>query len=59
MTDKEKDLIEEKKERDTNKTPHSDVYSDIEGVDPETGVEIPTDEAVDEAKDWVDNENRR
>lgn len=51
--------IEEKEERNINKSPHSDVYGDIEGVDPETKVEIPTEDAVDEAKRWVDEENRR
>ena len=29
-----------------------------EGKDPETGIEIPTDQEVEEAKEWVDNENR-
>ena len=36
----------------------SDLYAKTEGQDPETGIEIPTEEAVEEAKEWVDNENR-
>ena len=40
-------------------TPASDVYSKLDGKDPETGVEIPSEVAVEEAKEWVDEENRR
>lgn len=36
-----------------------DVYSNIESRDPETGVETPTEDAVHEAKAWVDEENRK
>lgn len=57
-----KDLEEKKIEADTSQRegecgcdkPSSDVYSNVEGKDAETGVEIPTDEAVEEAKEWVD-----
>lgn len=38
--------------------PASDIYSNV-NKDPETCVEIPTEEAVEEAKEWVDEENRR
>lgn len=36
----------------------SDLYSKTECKDSETGVEIPTEEAVEEAKEWVDNQNQ-
>ncbi|WBW49889.1 DUF3787 domain-containing protein [Peptoniphilus equinus] len=39
--------------------PASDVYSKAAGKDPETGVEQPTEEAVIEAKEWVDQQNQR
>ena len=74
MTDnkKEKDLIEnsttlsdakkkemkanmdQQKEINSEDRPDSDIYAKTEGQDPE----IPTDEEVEEAKEWVDNENR-
>lgn len=44
---------------DPEKTPASDVYGQLKGKDPETGVEIPSEEAVEEAKEWVDEVNRR
>lgn len=43
-----------KKER-----PQSDVYSDTECTLEDSNVAIPSDEAVEEAKQWVDEENRR
>lgn len=39
-------------------TPASDLYGEIEGKDPETCVEIPTEEAVEEAREWTE-ENQR
>lgn len=39
--------------------PASDLYSKTSGKDPETGVEIPTEDAVEEAKEWASNQNRR
>ncbi|NLY21028.1 MAG: DUF3787 domain-containing protein [Tissierellia bacterium] len=42
-----------------DKIPASDIYSDILCKEEETGVEIPTEDAVEDAKDWVDQENRR
>ena len=36
----------------------SDIYAKSEGKDPETGVEIPTEASVEEAKEWVDNQNQ-
>ncbi len=35
----------------------TDVYSKTESVDPDTGVAYPTETSVEEAMDWVDNEN--
>ncbi len=40
-------------------TPAGDVYGQIEGKDSETGVQVPTDAAVEEAKEWVDEVNQR
>ena len=51
--------LEQQKEIDNDDRAQSDVYAKTEGKDPETGVEIPTEESVEEAKDWVDNQNRR
>ncbi len=39
--------------------PQSDVYSDTECTLEDSNVAIPSDEAVEEAKQWVDEENRR
>ncbi|MBU5668615.1 DUF3787 domain-containing protein [Peptoniphilus sp. MSJ-1] len=50
--------IEQQKEIKESDRPDSDVYSKTEGKDPETGIEIPTDEAVEEAKEWVDEQNQ-
>ena len=51
--------LEQQKEIDNDDRAQSDVYAKTEGKDPETGVEITTEESVEEAKDWVDNQNRR
>lgn len=50
--------MDQQKEINPNDRPYSDIYAKTEGKDPETGIEIPTDEEVEEAKEWVDNENR-
>ncbi len=39
--------------------PQSDVYSDTECHLEDSNVAIPSDDAVEEAKSWVDDENRR
>lgn len=39
--------------------PQSDVYSSTECHLEDSNVAVPTDEAVAEAKEWVDDENRR
>lgn len=57
-----KDLEDKKVEAETSQRqgecgcekPSSDLYSNVEGKDSETGVEIPTEEAVEEAKEWVE-----
>lgn len=50
--------MDQQKEVNPNDRADSDLYAKTEGQDPETGIEIPTDDEVEEAKDWVDNENR-
>ena len=50
--------MDQQKEIKPEDRPDSDLYAKTEGQDPETGIEIPTDESVEEAKEWVDNENR-
>ncbi|EFR33590.1 conserved hypothetical protein [Peptoniphilus harei ACS-146-V-Sch2b] len=50
--------MDQQKEIKPEDRPDSDLYAKTEGQDPETGIEIPTEEAVEEAKEWVDNENR-
>lgn len=39
--------------------PQSNLYQDLEGTEKETNVEVPTDDAVEDIKEWVDEENRR
>lgn len=50
--------MDQQKEINHSDRPDSDLYAKTEGQDPETGIEIPTEESVEEAKEWVDNENR-
>lgn len=50
--------MDQQKEINPNERADSDLYAKTEGQDPETGIEIPTDDEVEEAKNWVDNENR-
>ncbi|MDD7363500.1 MAG: DUF3787 domain-containing protein [Peptoniphilus sp.] len=40
------------------KSPASDIYGEVEGKDPETRVEVPTDEAVEKSMEWI-NENAK
>ena len=44
--------------RDENLKPQSNLYQDVEGYEKDTNVEVPTDESVKDAKEWVDEENR-
>ena len=53
-----KSNMDQQKEINPKDRADSDLYAKTEGQDPETGIEIPTDDEVEEAKDWVDNENR-
>lgn len=57
---RQKKIDAEMEQRDvgSSEKPSSDLYSSIESRDAETGVEIPTDEAVEEAREWIE-ENRR
>lgn len=50
--------MDQQKQIKSENRPDSDVYSKTERKDPETGIEIPTENSVEEAKEWVDNENR-
>lgn len=50
--------MDQQKQINSENRPDSDVYAKTEGKDPETGIEIPTENSVEEAKEWVDNENR-
>lgn len=50
--------IDQQREIKPEDRPDSDVYAKTKGKDPKTGIEIPTDAEVEEAKEWVDKENR-
>ncbi len=54
-----KDLVCRITEDGKETIPASDIYGEIECKEEETGVEIPTEDAVEDAKEWVDQENRR
>ena len=60
MSKKEQEAQARREQENQNDkhAPASDIYSKVEGKDPETGVEIPTDEAVKESVEWV-NENAK
>lgn len=49
----------EKNKKEIEKRPSTatDIYSNTECWTKDAKVAIPTEEAVEEAKDWVDNEN--
>jgi pyruvate formate-lyase activating enzyme-like uncharacterized protein len=51
--------LEQQKSVKEENRPDGDVYYKKAGKDPETGVEIPSEGSVEEAKKWVDEENRR
>ena len=60
MSDKDKikknpDICENETADST--TPATDVYDSIKCRIKETNVDIPTEESVEKAKDWVDDEN--
>ena len=44
--------LEQENSKDHEKTPASDLYSKVKSKDSETGVEKPTEEAVEEAIEW-------
>ena len=48
----------EQENQNDKHAPASDIYGKVTGKDPETGVEIPTDEAVKESMKWI-NENAK
>ena len=50
--------VEQENEIKKNNQPASDVYGKVKEKDPETGVEIPTETSVEEAKKWVDDQNQ-
>lgn len=50
--------LDQEKEIDHENRPAGDIYSKVEKKGEKSGVEIPTEEAVEEAKDWVDNANQ-
>lgn len=50
--------MEQQREIKPEYRPDSDIYAKTKGKDPKTGIEIPTDTEVEEAKEWVDKENR-
>ena len=58
LVDKTKANLEQMEEINHGDKAASDIYSKSEGKDPETGVEIPTEESVEEAKEWVDEQNQ-
>lgn len=61
MVDKRREKAESRRAQENQNedtSPASDIYGNIEGKDPETGVEIPTDEAVENSREWI-NENAR
>ncbi|MEB3429564.1 DUF3787 domain-containing protein [Citroniella saccharovorans] len=58
MKDK-KELDEELKAKADTKETHTDIYSNTEYTLEDSNVAVPTEEANLEAKEWVDEENRR
>lgn len=56
MSKKEQEAKARREQENQNDehTPASDIYGKVAGKDPETGVEIPTDEAVKESMEWVE-----
>lgn len=62
MTEQKKKQIDARLEQDNQvdyqEQPAGDVYSKAKNKDAETGVENPTEESVEEAKEWVDEHNQ-
>lgn len=58
LADKRRDAEIKQRDAGVSEKPSSDVYSNIKYREEETGIEIPTDEAVEEAMEWVE-ENRK
>lgn len=57
-------MMEDKKnkcgrDQENNNNPQSEVYDSTECHLEDSNVAIPTDDAVENAKEWVDDENRR
>ena len=57
MTDeKRKDEVVKEEDRevvkDKDSKPQSELYEDVEGYEEETNIEVPTEEAVEKAKEW-------
>ncbi|MBP2028143.1 hypothetical protein J2Z35_001944 [Acetoanaerobium pronyense] len=44
-------------EKDKSSIPATDVYDSVKCHTPDTNVDIPTEEAVEKAKKWVEDEN--
>lgn len=53
----DQDKVQESTVKKTD--PQTDVYHNTEYVEKDTNMAIPTDDAVEAAKDWVDEENPR
>lgn len=47
------------RDQENNNNPQSEVYDSTECHLEDSNVAIPTDDAVENAKEWVDDENRR
>lgn len=48
-----------KDDKALKQAPATDVYSSTECQTEDAKVDIPTEEAVEEAKEWVDDQNRK
>lgn len=44
-------------EKDENSRPATDIYDSVKCHTPDTNIDIPTEEAVEKAKKWVEDEN--
>lgn len=57
MTKENKDKLVESME--PNEDTQTDIYSNTEYVKPDSNVAVPTEAAVEEAKEWVDDINQK
>ena len=62
MSEEKKDIKKTKdicdvSEKDKSSIPATDVYDSVKCHTPDTNVDIPTEEAVEKAKKWVEDEN--